>query len=83
MVIQNSKICPLTLLIFGKRETNDKNPHIILILYIFDAIFILANALSRFPNVNIRSPAEGEEMRSAIKYLQDLDDFYSQIARPR
>ena len=43
----------------------------------------LANALSRFPNVNIRSPAEGEEMRSAIKYLQDLDDFYSQIARPR
>lgn len=33
--------------------------------------------------ISLRSPAEGEEMRSAIKYLQDLDDFYSQIARPR
>ena len=26
---------------------------------------------------------EGEDMKDAIKYLQDLDDFYSQIARPR
>jgi len=42
-----------------------------------------ANALSRYPSINTRSEGGEGEMRSAIKYLQDLDDFYSQIARPR
>ena len=46
-------------------------------------ILFSANALSRYPSINTRSEGGEGEMRSAIKYLQDLDDFYSQIARPR
>ena len=46
-------------------------------------ILFSADALSRYPSINTRSEGGEGEMRSAIKYLQDLDDFYSQIARPR
>ena len=55
-------------------------------MYIFKryyAIFYYHHKVSATTKISLRSPAEGEEMRSAIKYLQDLDDVYSQIARPR
>ena len=52
--------------------------------YAYDNDFLFsANALSRYPSINTRSEGGEGEMRSAIKYLQDLDDFYSKIARPR
>ena len=50
------------------------------------AALVLALALSSFAEARPGSVAEPEgegEMTDALKYLEELDKYYSQVARPR
>jgi hypothetical protein len=54
------------------------------LLVAISAFLVVADARPRHLDTGIETRADGEgEMQDALKYLEELDKYYSQVARPR
>ena len=59
----------------------------LLVAFSVSAFLVVVEARPRHLDNNngieTRAEADGGEMQDALKYLEELDKYYSQVARPR